>query len=500
MRSVVVEVSGGVLAGVAVMTVAIVIRAQSLPSEDTGADFVVHGRETAMGEAELPVWFGDTNRPVQRIVGHVFGATPSTVVHLVPELPDLRAAYERRAVVDDESGDFALGAIRPGRYLLFATGDHVVSRVSHIDTLDRASVRDLEIYAYDLSLVGPRVRDKLGDLDPEWELSVRIASGASLEAATSAIMQRVDADFAQHQTWTQRKPPEMVAGFVQHSDGSPAPDVGVEPVECPTTSESWPEPLPTVVTTSPLGSFHVPGDKLGFGLCGLRIWNGRQVYDVAYRDPPRMPVVVRLPIAGAEPFGVFEEDRVAPDDPRGRWIRGRVVRGERPVADIGVRAAVETDVRTLDAGSTRTRRDGTFELFVSVDPSNSADEVRLGMGNELLGLFNSTMVRLPRGSSLERVTFEVGAPVPVSGVIVGERGEPLAGIQLGCGWARSEPSDVAGRFHLTVWKLGVCDLKVLGHATAQLLSPRQIETPKLDTEVHGLQVVVFIPPSPLPPP
>jgi hypothetical protein len=306
---------------------------------------------------ELPPWFGDANRPAARIAGKVIGAPRAMTVHLLLDVPD-PMLWKWRRVRTSPSGEFDFGPTRAGRYRLFADGNGWLARVVEIDTL-RGTGDRTELFAHEWSSVSARL-ERFGDgtfRGSTWDMTRRLSTGPI-------------------EPWTILDIP--VIGTVLRDDGAPAAAVGVQPIACSHDSHSLRDGMSIVSTTTAGGGFaFVPHDWL----CGVRVLMGATMHEVEleypFQHPTPQPLVIRLPPAGREQLGVFDWGRREHDDPRGAWLRGRVVRDGVPVGDVDISAYVLPFDCMEVHDDTRSRADGSFDLFVSSDDLDKQPHVVL---------------------------------------------------------------------------------------------------------------------------
>ena len=382
----------------------------------------------------LPPWFGDANRPAARIAGNVIGAPHAMTVHLLLDVPD-PALWKWREVHTSASGEFDLGPTRPGRYRMFAHGNGWLSRVVTIDTMRSPGDR-VELFAHEWLSTAAKL-DALGRQiihDSEWGDAYRLWAMPIT-------------------TWIASGPP--VVGAVLRADGTPAAFVGVQPVACSMDDHSSPLGMDLVATTTAGGGFAFVSD---LDLCGLRIFMGATTHEIKLERQPRQPLVIQLPAAGREQRGIFDPYRREYGDPQGAWLRGRVVHDGVPAADVDVTATVLAWNYMVEADETRTRSDGTFELFVSSKELDKTRPVLLYARQTLTGLAGRQLVRVGPGANRGELLLEIGSGVRVSGTVTDEEGQPIAGIRVGVDSADprswSEPSGADGSFRLTVGPQG----------------------------------------------
>jgi hypothetical protein len=252
-------------------------------------------------------------------------------------------------------------------------------------------------------------------------------------------------------------------GTVVRADGTPAVAVGVQPIAC-ASSHSVPQGMDIFVTTTAAGGFaFVPYDPL----CGLRILLGATTHEVELQYPvsPSLPsLLIRLPPAGCEQHGIFDWRREY-GDPRGAWLRGRVVRDGVPAADVDIAAVVLPRGYSWLYDETRSRADGSFELFISAEKLDGYRVVDLFARKTLTDLSGRQLVRVMPGESRNDLVLEIGAGVTVTGTVVDENGLPIAAARVAAEsysdrWA-SEPSGPDGSFRLTVGPQGRYRLRAI---------------------------------------
>jgi hypothetical protein len=347
--------------------------------------------------AELPPWFGDVDRPATRVAGHVFGATNVVTVHLLLDVPPPQL-WTWRETRTSSSGDFDFGPVRAGRYRLFADGNGWLSRVVGINTMREAGDRT-ELFARELSSVIARFEDteqtdREGLSDDEWDKAHRLST----------------VPFRPYSV-----PFTPMVGFVVRADGTPAASVGVQPIECLHSDHSWPHGLDIVATTSAGGGFSfVPDDTV----CGLRILMGPITHEVELEPRATGPLVVQLPPSGREQTGVFETRRRSDGDPQGAWLRGRIVRDGVPAGDVDVSAFVLPRDNLEIYDETRSRSDGTFELFVSSRDLETVPVVSLVALHGWEPLRGQQVIGLSPGEQRNGIEVEIGPGVIVSGTLL----------------------------------------------------------------------------------
>jgi len=281
-------------------------------------------RETS---AELPHWFGDLRAPAVRIAGRVVGSSeggraPRTV-RLAIDVPD-PGIWSGRDVRVTDDGSFEFGAMRPGAYLLVATGFGKISSVTRIDT--RAPVAPITLVLAPCTWVEgdvpPPAQPAAADA-PLFEVIVELAgrevgradaSGhwSTCAQAPSDLVLRapgydVDDDDWDRGSRSVLRPQFVTSGVVFEADGGLARNVAVQPiwhVEPYTSSDLSCWPGHTVVTTDGDGRFRYAGRP---EICGLRILRGWTAHEVKYpRDryappePGRASLVSRPAAGGGE--------------------------------------------------------------------------------------------------------------------------------------------------------------------------------------------------------
>jgi hypothetical protein len=417
---------------------------------------------------ELPPWFGDVTRPAVRIAGRVFGAPGPIHVRIWVDAPD-PDVWSGREVLTSATGTFDLGPMRAGPYMLVATGNGFLSRIVTVDTTSAAGDR-VELFAHEWATIerGLRKFDDGQVMDLDWNRAHRLVAPP------------------EHVLYPFPGPP--IAGRVVRANGTPAAFVGIVPIAEPPGDHMWPYDLGVVATTDSDGRFVFFAPE---PVCGFRILMGPTFHEVGTPSMWRghvEPVLVRLPTSGNERHGVFNSQRRDRGDPRGGWIRG-VVRGRSgPVPDDNVYAFVPPFDNLEIVDETRTRSDGTFELYIS---SRELDEVQAVV-------INGEVVALAPGGTRDDVVFEAGAAPRVRGVVVDEHGLPIAGVHVGEDEYRAGRSTVTGpdgTFDVSVpthWRsrLRVFDANHNELSPMPGRLPPAIDIAHPDTVITGVRLVV----------
>jgi hypothetical protein len=283
--------------------------------------------------AALPVWFGEASAAPVRIAGTVFGgqgpgsrdSRDSVTVRLAIDVPDPGIWTGREAAVAPD-GTFDFGPMRPGRYLLVASGGTLRSRVTRLDTTAEPGDR-AELYLYPCQrVVGELLKPAqagddhsghvpaagfaleiagrvIGTTDARGAFDVCVLSSAELRLGTPgyeaaayasgsvASRLRREQESQGGALHEQRLASEYAfTGRVIEGDGSPARGVGVQPIwassglRCVDAS--------VVVTTDAAGRFRFGGSE---ALCGIRIWRGTTVYEAPYTEPQQNEPVEPVP-------------------------------------------------------------------------------------------------------------------------------------------------------------------------------------------------------------
>lgn len=445
-----VAVKGGARAGALLLVVAVV-----------GAI----GLHRARGPSELPPWFGDRYRAPARIAGTVFGATGPMTVRMVVDAPD-PFVWAGAEVTTSATGEFDFGPMRAGRYVLVASGNGWLSRTVLVDTLRGVGDRT-ELFAYEWKTVEAKLdRDAHGNLySSDWSAARRLST--QRERDPDPVLD---------------VPPPEVRGTVLHADGTPAAFVGVVPVARPLADHSRSFDEPVVATTDATGHFHVAVYDV---LWGFRILMGPRTHEVMIpydAGESHQPIMVSLPAIGAEQHGVFNPDRREVGDPEGAWIRGRVVRAGRPVPDAAVSFSTGGNVSVIDG--TRTRRDGSFALYISAREVDRCGPVALHASDGLKQLDGLAVVDAVPGGAVDGVTIEVGAGIRVTGTVVDESGRPVQGAQVSEAWwyHQSASTDRDGHFELTLPTQGRHRLRAFS-PNAELPPPEGRLPPAVDVAV-----------------
>ena len=269
---------------------------------------------------QLPPWFGNAAEAPVRICGKVVGAQPGMTVRLAIDVPDPGVWSGREVAVADD-GTFDFGSMPAGRYLLLAFGTQPMSRVTPIDTTrgnggnaelivdachpvhgwfwktsDRDSRDAIPAAGVGVELSGwilgttdatgayhvcvPELRD---------EAKLRVPGFADPPAGYRADLQ------GRYLLW----PEHLSVGIVHRADGSPALNVGVQPIwQTGDMDHRGCRPASVVVTTDAAGRFVYNGAT---PLCGFRVLRGATMHDARY-DLLRfeLPQIVTLPAAGSE--------------------------------------------------------------------------------------------------------------------------------------------------------------------------------------------------------
>jgi hypothetical protein len=271
-----------------------------------------------------------------------------------------------------------------------------------------------------------------------------------------------------------------IDGTVLRANGTPAAFVGVVPMSLPTGDHSRPHELGIVATTDAAGHFRVRD----YGLSGFRILMGPRSHETwidRRYDPGRsQQLIITLPPIGDEQHNVFIRERRDFGDPQGVWIRGRVLRAGRPVADVHVTFTTGGNMPLDD--STRSRNDGSFELYISAREIDRCQPVVLYAGDSAQRLGGLAVVEIAPGNAIEGVMVEVGSGVHVTGTVVDEDGQPVQGVRINETWRglESTPTDRDGWFDLTIYRQGRYRLRVLDDAHIELLPPEGRLSPTID--------------------
>jgi hypothetical protein len=259
---------------------------------------------------------GDAGAAPVRIAGTVFGGREAVTVRLAIDVPDPGIWTGRDAAVGAD-GAFDFGPMRPGRYLLVASGTDLRSRVTPLDTSSAPGDR-AELYMYPCQSVTGRFAKSavagridassvpaagialeiagqvIGTTDADGSFDVCVLSRAELRLAAAGYESSGDAarsvetsgpyqqDLASDYVYT---------GTVVDGDGSPVRDIGVQPVwgdgdYCMDSS--------VVVTTDAAGRFRFGGRET---ICGIRVLRGTTVYEAPYVafQPTEPAVIAPLP-------------------------------------------------------------------------------------------------------------------------------------------------------------------------------------------------------------
>jgi len=431
------------------------------------------------GSIDMPRWFGDAAAGPVRIAGKVFSGSPITQVRLAIDVPD-PGIWTGRTTTVAPDGSFDFGPMRPGKYLLVASGGPLMSRLTPIDTT-RAPADDIELFMYPCRAFEQTFHrgSRSGDVP---------AAGVNLELA-GAVLGTSDASghvgvCAMKYTELQiRAPGYETIGWFPHSveyspasergmlspesvssgvvldiDGSRAAEVGVQPIW-----RLWSDTMQykcvessVVVTTDAEGQFTFAGRRR---LCGIRVFRGTTVYEATYPGeftqyegrsperptifplplPGRVQLTVRLPGSGTRDFEWIGAPSLA--DPTGVWIRGHVLQSGAPLPDAKVSAEWATVVLRPRAAAaplpgakrsadwppailhsrpvtTRTRRDGSFAVFVSMRGLEGRQKMRVhAVGHDVW-----SSVELAAGESANDLTI---ALPPDNGGCTGGWGEDL---------------------------------------------------------------------------
>jgi len=269
---------------------------------------------------QLPPWFGNPADAPVRISGKVNGSRPGMTVRLGIDVPD-PGVWSGREVAVAADGTFDFGSMPAGRYLLLAFGTQPMSRVTPIDTTrepgegaelfvdachpvhgsfwrtsDRDSTDAIPAAGVGVELLGwilgttdatgaynvcvPELRD---------EAKLRVPGFADPPAGYRADLQH------RYLLWPER----LSVGIVRRADGSPALNVGVQPIwQTGDMDHRGCRPSSVVATTDVGGRFTYNGAT---PLCGFRILRGATTHDERY-DLLRfeLPQIVTLPAAGSE--------------------------------------------------------------------------------------------------------------------------------------------------------------------------------------------------------
>ena len=269
---------------------------------------------------QLPPWFGSAGEAPVRISGKVVGSQPGMTVRLAIDVPD-PGVWSGREVAVAADGAFDFGSMPAGRYLLLAFGTQPMSRVTPIDTT-RESGEGTELFvdachpvhgsfwktsdrdsrdAIPAAGVGVELSGWiLGTTDatgaynvcvpePRDEAKLRVSGFADPAAGYRVDLQN------HYLLW----PEHLSVGLVRRADGSPALNVGVQPIwQTGDMDHRGCQPASVVVTTDAAGRFTY---NAATPLCGFRVLRGATMHDERY-DLLRfeLPQIVTLPAAGSE--------------------------------------------------------------------------------------------------------------------------------------------------------------------------------------------------------
>jgi hypothetical protein len=429
--------------------------------------------------AELPPWFGDAHLPARHVAGTVIGADRPMTVRLLLDVPD-PTIWPGLRVQTTTTGAFDFGPLRPGAYLVFTQDGRKISRVLHANTL-RDPDEPLELFVYDRDAIPEHAweNDDYGERESFWW--------------TRSFY------WPDHlRSWLGPEDP-AVFGIVLAHDGTPASNVGVQFVSCASSDHDRARPWFDVATTTQSGSFRVRGT--GAAPCGFQIWLGPTLHEVRFNyDFRRLKTngfVIQLPPPGQEAHQIFDDGTYPWGDSRGAWIRGRVVRDGRGVADAGVSAYVLPFDNMEHHDHVRTRSDGSFELYIASNDLEREAAVMMSADQPIAGLAGRRVVRLRPGESREDFVVEVGTGAKVFGTVVDTHGVPIPDVHVGClGEYRDRAwTGIDGSFELVVRLQGRCRLHAFVERSYRTLGPANGIEPKLDIahldEVHrDLRLVV----------
>jgi hypothetical protein len=341
----------------------------------------------APAAVDLPAWFGAPgSRRVKGTLVDRDGRPLVGTVHLRADVPDatIWAGIDRVTAAD---GQFAFEAPRRGRYTLFATAPGVTSRVVDVDV--RNGDADVTVFAFPCATKQHRLQSK----DGVAITGARVAIGGTVVAHTDArgvfsvcaSKRPLDAalhasGFAAERTrivQTDDETPRTITllraivihGRVFDAHGHPAANVGVQPAFVDQVRRSHGNiyvEIPLVVTSDARGQFVF-----------------RELAEVDAKAGSIIAAYTARSIMGDDVFDhfgasfgahadgelVLRRERFVPDaemreldlHPVTWKLRGRVVRGGRPVPDAEIiRTEINFSPRTLGFS----RADGTFDVDV----------------------------------------------------------------------------------------------------------------------------------------
>jgi hypothetical protein len=336
--------------------------------------------------AELPAWATRPDRPARRIAGRVVGNDGAPVrasVHL--RLADHAELWRGRDVATDARGRFDLGVLPAGAYHLVAEAPGLGSRVVDVSTDGTAgdlaqAGDDVELIARPCGVVRGEVR-ALGapvvgarvthggvvmahsDARGRFELCATEAWIDVRAPGLALISPNLLADQPDGAIVATMWPTQRFTGRIVDERG--APQVGA--LLGPTIDDPGPlqyDRAASAATTDADGrfAFELPDPTAAGGAPVPRD------YEVWFRANGRFDVVLGMSDARAvAPLELTARAADLIDDDRPVYVarlRGRVVRGGRPVADGWV------DAEPASGGpgaSTRTRSDGSFELALTAE-------------------------------------------------------------------------------------------------------------------------------------
>jgi hypothetical protein len=266
---------------------------------------------------DLPLWFGARGQAPVRIAGRLLGAHRGMTVRLAIDVPDPGIWLGREVEVASD-GSFDFGPMRAGSYLLGAFGSELMSRVASVDTTagsgdrtelfvtpchpvhgafwitsDRDSKDPIPAVGVSVELSGwvLGTTDASGSYDvcvpePRDEARLRVAGYADPPSGY-----RIDR-FHHRLLW----PQHLSVGIVLLPDGSPASNVGVQPIWRSGDADDACTGASVVMTTDASGRFAYNGASR---VCGFRVLRGTAMHDERY-DLMRWdaPQIIPLPAAG----------------------------------------------------------------------------------------------------------------------------------------------------------------------------------------------------------
>jgi hypothetical protein len=391
---------------------------------------------------DLPAWFGDAAATPSRIAGTVMGAPPGTAVRLGIDVPD-PGIWAGRDTVVAADGSFDFGPIRRGKYAVVASGGALMSYPLRLDTVHEHGDA-LHLYVYPCRPFTDTLSKEARDTPPTPAPGVAIELAGRVIATTDAsgtyhacAMRRSDlqihapgyeaAGWFPEITYSDSRgtlQAEYVSsGTVLDIDGSRAAAVGVQPIW-----RIWSDTYPyrcvesaVVVTTDADGDFTFGGRS---SLCGIRVYRGTTVYEATSPDEfspsegptARHPTITSLPslhdnrlivrLPGSGPLDFMHIGAESLSAPLGVWVRGHVLRAGAAMPDTKV-FALWSAGRELQTSTTRTRSDGSFQLFVSTFGTEQPKYLRVDAVSRDAGFGRN--LRLSRGESADDVTINVPA-------------------------------------------------------------------------------------------